>query len=130
MDDSIKYIEMCRESKEMQDKRKEMLTHQSDKGDYNWYSNDGGQTSIRIYTFYGCAVWEYEGIWLPMQDQLQDIIYSGFPVLGQLARIRNITKSNKKYWNIFKTHEQLWLAIVMHEKYSKHWIGGKWEGKK
>jgi hypothetical protein len=65
-------------------------------------------------------------IWLPRQDQLQEMIYKddGLQSICWLAyeystgRCSGIT--------INGTLEQLWLGIVMSEKYNKAWNGDNW----
>jgi hypothetical protein len=72
-------------------------------------------------------------VWLPRQDQLQEMIggspynnvkNSMFSILDDLHRFAFTP-------NIFNdfiplTMEQLWLAFVMKEKYSKVWNGTDW----
>ena len=76
-------------------------------------------------------------IWLPRQDQLQGMVYESYkmdvtdsPYLRNLTMLRDIhefTQMNRKN-NISQlvSMEQLWLAFVMKEKYSKIWDGEKW----
>jgi len=75
------------------------------------------------------------GIWLPRQDQLQDM-------LGQLSTetwavlqlVDWATEYSHHYQDTvyteyaiqFKSMEQLWLAFVMKEKYNKIWDGDTW----
>ena len=63
------------------------------------------------------------GIWLPRQDQLQEMVE--YPDLGSVLR------DLREFWQRPPNHritsmEQLWLAFVMKEKYSKAWVNGKW----
>ena len=72
-------------------------------------------------------------IWLPRQDQLQEMIewkpiFDGPPIpmviahgLYNFAQIRM-----RQYCKQFSTMEQLWLAFVMQEKYQKVWSGEDW----
>lgn len=59
-------------------------------------------------------------IWLPRQDQLQEIVYPEEKSFAKLERIWNwwIKTENLGYC---QSLEQLWLAFVMKEKFGKRW---------
>ena len=62
-------------------------------------------------------------IWLPTQEQLQEIIGNQFVSLdGKISRLATIflISNDQISWNEF------WLMYVMHEKYNKFWTGEKW----
>ena len=69
-------------------------------------------------------------IWLPRQDQLQDMIVT----LGMSSATFLQTMANKvwdsmqscDYYLQFKSMEQLWLGFIMFEKYNKKWNGKDW----
>ena len=72
--------------------------------------------------------WKNRFLWLPRQDQLQEMISiyptqfradSSVPWHSFLAD--DITVEGK-----FDSMEQLWLAFVMKEKYNKVWNGEEW----
>jgi len=69
-------------------------------------------------------------IWLPRQDQLQEMCAGGCPggymkMLVKICGWDGVTYSSD--WAIkFKSMEQLWLAFVMKEKYNKTWNGKEW----
>lgn len=75
-------------------------------------------------------------IWLPRQDQLQDMIvnhggfYKGLSSFGKVFRrldnFHSSVDTAHKYYGQFDSMEQLWLAFVMKEKYSKLWNGNDW----
>jgi hypothetical protein len=89
-------------------------------------------------------------IWLPCQDQLQEMVGCQFMVstiipqnigwfyewvhsnyLGsQIVRGGAARRGDSDFWEepseIFKTWEQLWLAFVMKDKYNKSWNGKDW----
>ena len=133
MDTSEKYIKMCK-AKEIQER---------------WNPADGD------FYVYGVIFKEYEifirsskfgvdpvntsyWIWLPRQDQLQDILSSdvtlGYMISGLDAfydpesqcgysdppcrRCENIGKRRR---GTYDTMEQWYLAFVMHEKFDKFW---------
>ncbi len=65
-----------------------------------------------------------ELIWLPRQDQLQEmarLCVGGSNIYG---RLRQITEFQMK--TPHQTMEQLWLAFVMKEKFNKTWNGSEW----
>jgi len=84
-------------------------------------------------------------IWLPRQDQLQEIIgqyyalqdeivYSSFYI--EAAFLCFVAWMNEQYCdeayvcvptNVFDSGEKLWLAFVMEEKFGKRWLDDKWE---
>jgi len=67
-------------------------------------------------------------IWLPTQEQLQEIMtkqgYFRFTLIELFYHFANSifkTNSSQKF-----SMNELWLAFVMHEKYNKVWTGEKW----
>jgi hypothetical protein len=71
-------------------------------------------------------------IWLPRQDQLQEMAGNPLEVLSRKLLFQNeftrhlITEEYEKSDYVFKSFEQLWLEIVMFEKHKKIWNGEKW----
>ena len=64
-------------------------------------------------------------LWIPSQEQLQEIIGDYHKNLQILYVVLN----NIKIYNRFKSFnsfEELWLAILMYEKYQKIWDGEEW----
>lgn len=79
--------------------------------------------------------WKSETIWLPHQDQLQEMIEDRGLSPMQLASLFGETQYEILFNNrirsvTFPTHkasmEQLWLAFVMKEKHNKVWDGSSW----
>ena len=74
---------------------------------------------------------QYETIWLPRQDQLQEMVEDGefannqaWYKLGKFyAWVRDVGRYN------FESMEQLWLAFVMKEN-GKTWDGEDWKSDK
>ena len=64
-------------------------------------------------------------IWLPRQDQLQDMVeltgYKENDKTVDLWILGDFTEFTGNNWKTFVTMEQLWLAFVMHKKYGKVW---------
>ena len=63
-------------------------------------------------------------IWLPRQDQLQEMMNLKFPNLMNYSHDRYY--SNLRCYSFHRSFEQFWLAFVMKERYSKTWNGKKW----
>ena len=119
MDTSKEYIKMC-DCEEIQSKRtifplhsKEQVAHIgcTPTGDFS-YSNTG------------------EFVWLPRQDQLQDMIYDKEFGTSEI-RITNFSDKFKLQKDVEEesfygeTLEQCWLLFYMKEKHNKTW-DGKW----
>jgi len=78
-----------------------------------------------------------ELIWLPRQDQLQDMLKEKLPIFSDkgLTKLLNIFTDSV----LLKTleigiirkmsFEQLWLAFVMEEKFNLTWNGEDWEAR-
>ena len=74
-------------------------------------------------------------VWLPRQDQLQEMVIDIIDCSSHSAtanlinfgtRLQQFVKDDYDYWMQFTSMEQLWLAFVMKEKYNKTWNGEKW----
>ena len=129
MDTSEEYIKMC-DCEEIQ-----KLWKEHHWGDFVAYSDEScaphALTSVKnSYHFR-----DYY-IWLPRQDQLQDIAINSarYRVNINPRWLLHIDYENFCYGKFsinksidkFKSFEQLWLAFVMKEKYNKEWNGEKW----
>jgi len=120
MDISKEYIKMCEEAKEIQEQL----------GAINF---DGRQNRGLVVGngcfFYGKDDVNGTIIWLPRQDQLQEIYDKDFGTC--LERIWDYKESCENYYyeNLISM-EQVWLHIVMKEKFHKIWDGKKWKKQK
>ena len=68
----------------------------------------------------------YKIVWLPRQDQLQDMVpikLDKFYTLveGFYSFFTAEHGERTMYQTLFSSMEQLWLAFVMHKKYQKQW---------
>lgn len=74
-------------------------------------------------------------IWLPRQDQLQEILIADYEEIGKEYNDKwdRLLFACNDFVNgdYFDGHsmEQLWLAFYMSEKHNKKWNGKEWEGK-
>ena len=120
------YVKMCKKAKEIQK---------------NWIPKTGDilAKEINKYSFAILVVYlSYNAtrikdyIWLPTQEQLQKMIFKNVSVIFMLNGFYKWCMENLEYINQFTTMEELWLAYVMYEKYSKIWDNkkGKWIKKK
>jgi len=67
-----------------------------------------------------------ELVWLPRQDQLQEMVDgTSFEVLDEFIGWREFEALVKFVHNA--SMEQLWLAFVMEELYKKQWDGTEWQ---
>lgn len=117
MDNSETYIKMC----DCRDVQELKYKYASDNSFWHSMPNEWWGTD------------EYGGdIWLPRQDQLQDMVLEGGRDLSSMfqefihlvyeIRYRESDPAIK----FFTSMEQLWLAFVMKEKYNKVWNGEEW----
>ncbi len=152
MDTSLQYIQMCKQAREIQtlwqpvawdyivctlqqagDDRVEVISgYCTDSGVYG-HGIDGGD-NCRYASYYtkkgNWLEFKADHIWLPRQDQLQDMghVSEIHPPFLELERWHTwaADKGNLEYWDSFTSMEQLWLAFVMKEKYDKVWDGSDW----
>lgn len=121
-DTSKQFIAMadCPEIQEMRKSEEDWI-----RGDYHVYrhSPDAGP-SIFSYFEFQCFKAD-SSIWLPRQDQLQDMVdWSKDITLIKL--IYNWVALSVNYASQFTSMEQLWLAFVMKEKFNKVWDKTAW----
>lgn len=132
MDTSEKYIKMCGKTEEIQ----ELWNPQ--RGDFysSMREKEGLLTQahldlVEFIPFGGIKRIKHDMIWLPRQDQLQEIVIKkdleDYGASAELAHrfSRWVEKNcNIKHWN--NSMEQLWLAFIMEEKYEKIWDSKEW----
>jgi len=77
----------------------------------------------------GSILWYRDVIvWLPRQDQLQEMIYSS-PDMEEVVKFAikvHQNDVNTEYYLNSGSLEQLWLKYVMKEKFNKTWNGEDW----
>lgn len=106
----------------------------------SWYAEGVSEGDIVCFGSIGADYKWYKEhrnkqvIWLPRQDQLQEMIKSedenlvefreriicGFSAWCEVLRMTNDFRD-------YLSMEQLWLAFVMKEKYNKVWNGEDWK---
>lgn len=123
MDTSETYIKMCEKAKEIQG-IEHPLTTVIDMTKFIYRENN---------VFYlEMSKNDYKVIWLPRQDQLQEMVigkWLGMAITYDIHEGYSYKLYNAGYekaLGVFETMEQLWLVFVMKEKYNKVWDGEEW----
>ena len=132
MDKTETYIKMC-DCVEIQGRHV-----WADEGDWYYYENDCvGVLSYHMVKPIREQILKGQGVvgriwWLSTQDQLQEMEnpkgFSGF--IDWRGWLDNIYPAQENPFDAeavrFHSWEQLWLAFIMSELYSKHWNGEEW----
>ena len=126
MDTSKQYIEMCDCPEIQEPKRAAGLVH----GDYISPTQRLDQWDIVYDPSKAFRYGLLECIWLPRQDQLQEMVdgddlFMSICDFAAFVEISCIRARGDFRLRDFHSMEQLWLAFVMKEKYNKVW-NGKW----
>ncbi len=115
MDTSETNIKKCEKAEEIQ----KLRPSGADEHDYFWCPVHG----------FGCDL--DKAIWLPRQDQLQEMVNSdGVNKYNPPAMLDRLLEFAREYdvgFTVGSSMEQLWLAFVMREKYNKTWSGEEWK---
>ena len=118
MDTTKQYLLMCEKANEIQ-----VLRPTESNGDWcNWM---GDTKCINV----GIVILHKNIIWLPRQDQLQEMIINPLLSNGLINQIKdklNNFKIEKVVQGKIISMEQYLLLIVMQEKYNKVWNGKDW----
>lgn len=138
MDTSETYIKMCEKADEIQTLHREVRHENTGK----WKSGDFWTTVFDCDRSRAFVVPDYldawadephylhhpsEVIWLPRQDQLQEMVRLDAITLTQLLADYVIGHKLDPAKLPQPSMEQLWLAFVMQEKYNKVWNGEEWQ---
>lgn len=149
MDTSEQNIEMCRKAKKIQEQWKHLpgdLVKPKHGPPYHVIDIrcKGNETFKVVKWAAGKFTTNdtiHDVIWLPRQDQLQDMLGEVQSFLYKLNNFRMFMDWNfvvdinsktltppklPKYHYHFSTMEQCWLAFIMKEKYNKVWNGTDW----
>lgn len=101
---------------------------ESHKGGICWHKNNGITTEYYQNEYGGRRTLAI--VWLPRQDQLQEMIiektprYNNLTVLNNVFYYHAVSFMHKRH-NIF-TMEQMWLCLLMEKIYNKIWDGKQW----
>ncbi len=126
MDTSSYYIKMCEYATVIQKQWK------PDFGDF-FVSLSSGRTSpcqsvVSELERKASYLKTIKAVWLPRQDQLQDMVIGKYPTSWDLAIAFSnaLMADNVSYFDRFDSMEKLWIAFVMIEKHRKTWKDGEW----
>jgi len=117
MDTTKQYILMCEKAKEIQELPM--------KKNGNFYVDFMGDICVYIEKDNDWNWQKNKEIWLPRQDQLQDILKdTHWTIYGYFEQITKfMSDSGSMDWS----WEQVWLGFAMKEKYNKIWNGTDWQ---
>ena len=129
MDKTKEYILMCKKAEEIQ----KVWEHCA--GDVCSPRFSDNNTWIVGFNTGFSELKEKDIIWLPRQDQLQEMIRhkrcSQLQFEDWYSELKRFTLFCGNLpacpENYFKSMEQLWLAFVMKEKFNKKWTGNDWK---
>ena len=158
MDTSEQYIKVCEKAEGIRqewkptawdyivctlqqagDDRVEVISgYCTDSGVYG-HGIDGGDNCCYASYYTKKGDWgefKSDHIWLPRQDQLQELV-GNFEEHSELLAEYFCATSERgeypfnsglsaKYWLQFTSMEQLWLALMMEHNYKKQWNGEDW----
>ena len=146
MDTSETYIKMCEGAPELE-LPKRLL---SGRRTVPWLDGDMIALNGEVSMYDSCShsegfiepeVYDPACIWLPRQDQLQEMIgiqdvrelllaFHRFthPADGMHIRQEDFeeVKTKTKYRSLFTSMEQLWFAFMMKQNHNKVWDGSSW----
>jgi len=125
MDTTVKYIKMCGKAREIQLYR--TVEKRCEAGDFA-YNDDEGIIEVQETGVMLLA----EDVWLPRQDQLQEMVaetsgFDGKRMIGlELCNLWAWYQQNRPgdigvEIELWPSWEQLWLKLVMKIKYDKLW---------
>jgi len=131
------YIKMCEQAEEIQKLMPYILTSTHLKGNIfictDKYSANffyRMETLIDTGDEVGSSIYgATKNIWLPTQEQLQEMWWDKDSALHPKDMFRRFSLTldiNEDYFYLFLSPNELWLAVVMKEKYHKIWTGEKW----
>jgi len=132
MDTSETYIKMS-DCPEIQKEARYIGDNMEELGNWFAFYVTGKWQPPVIYTYGLCLPYERGdyAVWLPRQDQLQDMV--GFRLSASYLCLVSfidyyMTEVNEEcdFPSDWDSWEQLWLALVMKEKYNKVWVNNEW----
>lgn len=133
MDKTKEFIEMCEEAKEAQKYRTYAVRGvimRFEDGDFIYHKK-----SKQIEIYCETSRWndgDYcgaEHVWLPRQDQLQELYLKTDPILssyGLMIEFTNWLWVVKDKIKRIASMEQLWLAFLYDQEYNKKWSDEMW----
>ena len=117
MDESDEYVKMC---------------------NYPEIQNAREFNEDEDFVYHGFLFGDEKRVWLPRQDQIQDMlsIQNEFTLgvacncqkeWSLIGKMKILMEAKWQYFSKLKSMEQLWLACMMFELRNKKWNGEAWE---
>ena len=139
------YIKMCEQAEEIQ--KLLSKSRPAKEWKHSHFVEKWRERNYRDIEYEEFCLENLEGriiIWLPTQEQLQELILKIFSpftkamkfvdFISNYIKLYQHTKNEKIFWTdlypIALSLNELWLMYVMYEKYHKIWTGRKWEEEK
>ena len=134
MDTSLEYIKMCRKAVDIHDRR----PIPTERGVYTVSEccSTIEEYHANPYYIHKCSCCGediglngLEYVWLPRQDQLQEMIFehAGYGLQSLCCALYEFSTSEEGHgFTIVGSMEQLQLGFLMKEQYSKKWNGSEW----
>ena len=127
MDTSETYIKMCEKAEEIQAQNNSTTIHKYLKhGDYSYWNG----VTVICSKDYDLFLSQFDRvIWLPRQDQLQEMVHidsSGLRLVWRFYDWLRDYDVSPEQIETYDSMEQLWLAFVMKKHFSKIWNGDDW----
>lgn len=131
MDTTDKYIKMCKNAEEIQSA-------------WVYKSGDYGHFYKHVVLLHTVGIEKYKYVWIPRQDQLQDIL-SDTATVGYLINgldafydpesqcgysdppCRSCRNLGERRRATYDTMEEFWIGFVMYERFGKEWDAEKSE---
>ena len=120
MDTTETYIKMCEKATEIQPNIRPVLPEE--------YGIHHDYHDVWFLQTYMSPKHHVKIIWLPRQDQLQEMYreFKGWNGNHNLIYHLNLTPSLRPIHDEWDSFEKLWLATLMGHKYNKIWNGEDW----
>ncbi len=141
MDTTEQYVKMCEKAKEIQERYNPdehnclwdgalRWDWDRERLEYDGYRDYGG-SKLHIFKSYDSYLWHC--IWLPRQDQLQEMVLGYWREMGWEVDTRRLIDEFNYFVGVqllsvvrISSMEQLLLAFVMKEKHGKTRDGTEW----
>ena len=122
MDKTLEYVQMCKGAQEIQDAWDKYNAHVGDMCARLRPNGGGYAPMVFVRTSHEWT------IWLPRQDQLQDMVIDAYRTGWQDSIILGLMEEVVAWGKQlpYASMEQCWLCFVMHVKYAKVWTGAEW----
>ncbi len=119
MDTTPEYIKMCEKAEEIQSLKLKPIYMMQSETNLLYEDNDIWYIFVLDKSK---KSWLIKKIWLPRQDQLQEMVIGIDNEYHLLTSFYNFCSHFTH-----RSFEKLWFSFVMKEKYNKVWTGEEWK---